>query len=400
MNAYQPLPAQRPAQSTGRNTVRSKLALAACTLVLPALAGCASLPSNGPTASTITRGAMDGSAIQYQVEDIVSPDATIFRIPERPVEPGLLASVGRGQVLRDALQPGDVLQIRIYEIGISLFSGHAGAAASAAGTNSDLTAHNESFDNVVVDEDGMIALPYLGRIQVSGRSIHDTEIQLRGAMRGRSQSADVIVSRIDSPGTSFAVAGNVRRPGLFVLGPASRTLLDAILVAGGQTDQPYDDVVEFTRNSVTRSLRLSEIDPSDTAYNLMLAPGDRIEVLHQPLTFLGLGASGRVAQVPFDAERVTLAEAIAKLGGPNDNQANPRAVFLFRNDPAAKPGAPLTVYRLDMTRPLSYILSQQITMKDKDLIYIANASSNLPTKLVAIINQLFSPVVTLRALSK
>ena len=371
--------------------------LAALLFTALTLSGCASLPSNGPTASAITRGAMDASSVPYQVEEIVSPNSSIFAAPPKGPEPSLLASVGQGQVLRDAIWPGDVLQVRIYEIGISLFSGPP--SNSTIGSSNDLTAHNEVFE-VVVDEQGMISLPYLNQVPVAGRTLRQTELQLRSAMRGRSQSADVMVKRIESPATNFAVAGNVRRPGLFALGPSSRNLLDGITMAGGQADAPHDDVIRFTRNSITRLVRLSEIDPADAGYNLPLAPGDRIEVLHQPLTFLSLGAAGRVAQIPFDAERITLAEAIAKMGGPNDNQANPRAVFIFRNNSGADAESPLVVYRLNMIRPSSYILAQKIYMKDKDLIYIANADANIPTKMVTIINQLFSPVVTLRALSQ
>ena len=53
-----------------------------------------------------------------------------------------------------------------------------------------------------------------------------------------------------------------------------------------------------------------------------------------------------------------------------------------------------------MMRPASYFLAQQFAMRDKDVIYVANAASNRPAKLVAIINQLFSPVVTARALTR
>lgn len=385
------------AKETLAGVGRPSLRFGGVAVALLALGGCATLPSNGPTASTIMHGAMDGSAMQYRIEDIASLDASIFDAPPQFLEPSLLVSVGRGQIVRDAVQPGDVLQIRIYEIGISLFSGPA--STTMAGSSNDLTAHNESFPNIVVDDDGTISLPYLGRLNVAGLSVRDVQRKVRHAMQGRSQSADIMVSRTDSPGTSFSVAGDVRHPGIFPLGPGGRTLLNAILDAGGQANPRYDETIRFTRNAMTRTIRLSQIDPADPGYNIAMSPGDRIEIEHQPLTYLSMGAGGKVAQIPFEAEHLSLAEAIAKLGGPSDNQANPRAVFLFRTDPMAKVGEPLNIYRIDMTKPASYIISQKIEIKDKDLIYIANASANLPAKFVSIINQLFSPVVTLRAIS-
>jgi polysaccharide export outer membrane protein len=52
-----------------------------------------------------------------------------------------------------------------------------------------------------------------------------------------------------------------------------------------------------------------------------------------------------------------------------------------------------------MMQPVNYFLSQRFSVRDKDVIYIANAASNRPAKFVAIINQLFSPFVAARALS-
>ncbi len=58
------------------------------------------------------------------------------------------------------------------------------------------------------------------------------------------------------------------------------------------------------------------------------------------------------------------------------------------------------IYRLNMLQPASYFLSQRFAVRDKDVIYIANAGANRPAKLVSIINQLFSPFVAARAITR
>jgi polysaccharide export outer membrane protein len=108
-----------------------------------------------------------------------------------------------------------------------------------------------------------------------------------------------------------------------------------------------------------------------------------------------------VSQVAFEAPTVSLAEGLARIGGPNDAQADARAVFLFRYDAAAiAAGEPPVIYRLNLMKPESYIIAQNFQMRDKDLIYIANAAANPVTKFVAILNQLFTPVVTARIITK
>ena len=58
------------------------------------------------------------------------------------------------------------------------------------------------------------------------------------------------------------------------------------------------------------------------------------------------------------------------------------------------------IYQLNLMKPASYFLSQRFKIHDKDVIYVANAAANRPAKLVSIINQLFSPIVTARALTQ
>ena len=58
------------------------------------------------------------------------------------------------------------------------------------------------------------------------------------------------------------------------------------------------------------------------------------------------------------------------------------------------------IYRLNMMQPTSYFLSQKFAMRDKDVLYVATAASNQPSKLVQIINQLFAPLVLAREVTR
>ena len=53
-----------------------------------------------------------------------------------------------------------------------------------------------------------------------------------------------------------------------------------------------------------------------------------------------------------------------------------------------------TVYHFDMMRTGSFFLAQQFAMRDHDTLYVGNARANQPSKLIQIISQLFSPIVT------
>ena len=121
-------------------------------------------------------------------------------------------------------------------------------------------------------------------------------------------------------------------------------------------------------------------------------PGDTVYVYREPQTFLAFGASGQLGQFPFDMWRITLAEAVAKAGGLLDVQADPASVYLCRReprelaerlgvDPANFPGPMVpVVYNVSLRDPAGYFLVTKMQMRNKDIIFAANAPSVEITK--------------------
>ena len=108
-----------------------------------------------------------------------------------------------------------------------------------------------------------------------------------------------------------------------------------------------------------------------------------------PQIFLAYGATGRNADIPFDADGISLAEAITKAGGLNDSRSDPKGVFIFRyeSEPVARalrPDSPLVrrgrltpiVYRLNLTDANSLFLEQHFRVANRDLIYVSNSPSS------------------------
>jgi polysaccharide export outer membrane protein len=375
----------------------SPRARALCALFgLALLSGCASLPSSGPTAGEIRRGTQDQNQLGFKIVDIDGP--LVEQIAARDAaadaaQPTLssLARPGRN----DVVGPGDLLSVGIYEVGVSLF----GSSAYSGGVV-DPSARAQTFPEVIVARDGTITLPYVGRLNVSGHSTTEIEAMIVRGLKGKSQSPQALVAIKQNISSTVYVAGDVHQPGRYNLTLQSERLLDAIALAGGATNSAEDTVVRFNRGNQFIEERLGRIR-AGAADDLMLIPGDRVELLKRPRSFISLGATGKVEQTDFATGEVSLAEAVARAGGPTDAVADPSAVFLFRYDPAMPGGAERPIiYRLNMLQPASYFLSQRFAVRDKDVIYIANAAANRPAKMVNIINQLFAPFVTARALTR
>jgi polysaccharide export outer membrane protein len=363
---------------------------------LALLAGCAALPSSGPTAGEIKRGTRDQNELGFKIVDIdpgVVAEIAAHDAAADAAQPTLSSLAHEGR--NDVVGPGDILGIGIFEVGVSLFG-----SSAAGGGVVDPSARAQTFPEVVVDREGTITLPYVGRLDVAGHTTSEIQSMIVRGLRGKSQSPQALVTIKQNLSSTVYVAGDVHQPGRYNLSLQQERLLDAIALAGGATNSAEDTVVRFNRGTHFLEERLGRIR-SGAADDLILNPGDRIELLKRPRSFISLGATGKVEQIDFATGDLSLAEAVARAGGPTDAVADPSAVFLFRYDPAA-PGAheQPVIYRLNMMQPASYFLSQRFAIRDKDVIYIANAAANRPAKMVNIINQLFSPFVTARALTR
>jgi polysaccharide export outer membrane protein len=357
------------------------------------------LPSSGPTASQIVNRAKDDSK-EFRF-DIVSLDSKAVDHLNQ-AQNARIASVTtlkslEGPPRLGVLGPGDVLTISIYEVGVSLFS----QSAASGGAGFDPSAHGERFPEVTVDQAGNIALPFVGTLAVSGNTPSQVETMINRKLAGYSQKPQSMVTIAKNVANTVIVSGNVNRPGRYDLSYNYVRVLAAIALAGGATASSEDTLVRFARDGQTVEQRLDTIRASSRD-DLVLEPDDQIELVKRPRSFTVFGAAGRVSQVSFDTGGVTLAEALARVQGPSDATADPAAVFIFRYDDTIDPAsaAKPIIYRLNLLEPASYFLAQRVAMQDKDVIYIANAAANQPSKLISIINQIFSPIITARALTK
>src|SRR5262249_13578465 len=140
--------------------------------------------------------------------------------------------------------------------------------------------------------------------------------------------------------------------------------------------------LQVTRGATARSLPLSAVI-SDPHENVVLQPGDVVTALYQPMSFTALGATGKSDEVNFEAQGISLAQALARAGGVVDARADAQGVFIFRFEANAAlhwPRPPSTtpegkvpvIYRLNLEDPRSFFVAQSFRIENKDVLYVAN----------------------------
>lgn len=359
--------------------------------LLAGLAGCASLPSSGPTGGQIRKTALrpkDGSA-PIQVAEIV----TVADVPAggNMTPPALLAD--RAPPPTDLVGPGDILDINIYEAGVTLFQGNGGAGGLGGQIGTNPGVQVQKLPPTRVDDLGDISIPYAGTLHVAGVTVGEVEAMIRNALQRLSQNPQVVVTLSQAITNSIIVGGEVARPGRLVLQTNRESLSDVVALAGGYRGNARDLTLRITRGGKNVDVRMNDL-VDNPALDVRAYPGDRMILINNPRTYSVLGAPGRVEQIPFSRSSVSLAEAIATAGGVNPGVGSAGAIFLMRYIRDAQGNEVPIVYHLNMMKTNSYFLAQRFYMQDKDVIYVGNAAANQPSKLIQLISQLFSPILT------
>lgn len=359
------------------------------------LAGCAALPSSGPDANAVVK-ASQGPAPAFRIVDLTA--AT-------PADIAKTATTGAGSLVGvaqpvtpaavDEIEVGDTLQITIFEVGAALFGSSSAAGSGAAAGMPAPTANAAALPPVPVGPDGSIAVPYVGRVEAAGHTPAEVAATIQDGLRGKSQSPQVVVSVREDQGNTVMMLGDIKNPGRRPLSYRRESLLDMIATAGGPTNLKADMIVRLTRNGRSLEMRLGDIE-SGSPNDVMMQPQDRVELVSRPRTFTAFGAAGKVSEIPFQTVHLSLAEAIARMGGPLDQQADSSGVFIFRAGQPAS--ADRVVYRLNLKDPRGFFVAQGFEIEDKDIVFVANAQSNAWYKFLSILNTVVTPVVTAKYL--
>jgi len=397
-----------------KNARRRLLAAAWLVSLLAAgsLTSCTFLPSAGPSAERIrSQAGRVGGAVDYQLLPVDAQ--TIEALRQFGPKPSYAAAGGRevqslfrqrgiealGQGSSQAIQAGDIVHVAIFESGGGLFQP---MAVDGRGGGTPVT----SLPAQQIDQVGEITVPYAGRIRAIGRLPGDLESEIQALLVGKTVDPQVIVNVAKREGGDLvSVSGDVKAPKLVSVSLAGTRLIDAITAAGGATARPHEAMVSVTRNGLTRSDSLQTIY-DNSGKNILLQPADTVLVRNIAINYMVFGAGGTVGAQPIEVEDLTLAQAMARSGGPDDFRANPAAVFVYRQEsrklleslghdnlPPGSGTVPV-IYQLEMQKPEGFFYANNFNIRDRDILYYANAGSIGVGKFMALLNTMLSPVMT------
>jgi protein involved in polysaccharide export with SLBB domain len=260
--------------------------------------------------------------------------------------------------------------------------------------------------NQPVGADGTITIPYAGRVAAAGRTATELGRRIEALLGPIAIDPQALVLVQRGAGSAVTVAGEAIQGARVPLSPGGTRLLDVIAAVGGANTPVAETFVRLSRDGVTATVPLSVL-VADPDQNIFARPGDVLIVSRAPQTFSVFGAAGSNALITFDTERLSLAEALAKAGGLLDQRSDASAIFVMRYEPVelvraldqplgarAPPGLSPIVYRLDLNDAKSYLLAKRFPVRDRDIIFVAEAKLVSITSALQTLSQVSGPVTT------
>lgn len=345
------------------------------TLAALSLAGCSIAPAFGPSSAAINNSADE---VITNAEDVLPfriVDVSTSTLPPAATGTRGFPAAFQRQGFRSSdeiIEVADKLTIQIWEI-----SGDGLFASSG---------RRETVLQATVDNSGTITVPYANTIAARGLTTAQLRAILLERFRGQAVDPEIVVTITETQSRAATVMGSVRTPGRAAIAPSGIRLLDLLAQAGGVPHSAWEVRVTIQRATASATLMLSDILAS-TSNNIVVLPGDIINVTHVPRRFAVYGAINRPGNIEIPMEQANLAYLLAETGGLNDRVAQTRSVYVFR--PATAGSLPgnlrATAYRFDFSKPDTFLLAGMFHLEPTDIIYVASADTADFQRFVSIV---------------
>ncbi|MCX7910264.1 MAG: polysaccharide export protein [Endomicrobia bacterium] len=219
---------------------------------------------------------------------------------------------------------------------------------------------------VIVSPDGKISFPLLGSVKVEGLTIKELQQLLEKNLSVYISKPKVsIVIRYFAKKQIF-IMGEIRSPGGYQYSEGLK-LFELISLAGGFTPYAGTKNIKIYRGEKGKQktivVNFDEI-VTDTSKDILLEPGDIIEVPKQPKSISVIGAV--ISPGSFEwQDNLDILKALSLAGGPSDI-ADLSSVRIFRENPDGTK----QLININAKKLLKGDLRKNIKLQPADVVYV------------------------------
>ncbi len=221
-----------------------------------------------------------------------------------------------------------------------------------------------------VQADGSFFYPFVGQVAARGLTPATIRKNLTLKLSEFIPDPQVEVRVVAYNSQAVSVTGRVITPSRLPLTDVPLTLLEAIDAAGGLVEDADASAVSVRRGGRTYSVDLKAfLEQGAGGNNPTMLHGDVVNIpkLEVAEAYL-LGQIVKPDTVDLSRDDVSLTQALTRVGGLEEDSADARGIFVFRNTSAG-----IKVYQLDASNPTAFLLGTHFTLQPADVVYVTTA---------------------------
>ena len=180
-------------------------------------------------------------------------------------------NIALSKTLFDAkIMPKDILQIQVFSMTPEASEPFNLMKSSAAASSTTASTNQNSVFNYLVDNDGCIVMPIIGKLHLGGLTKNEAEELIKVKIKPYLAESENLVVHVRMMNYKYAVLGGVKTPGLYTTQNEKVSILEAIAQAGDLTTFAYRDRIYLIRENSDGQKEFHQLDINDA--NVISSP--------------------------------------------------------------------------------------------------------------------------------